>query len=133
MVSSNQGRRDELVHNLLNLDENEWVADGSTGQDQGFVLRIRGCKRNITGLRIQNAGEPLSSKEFKVSSRLEHAGPWINLVEAELIETDAVLTFHFNQPIEVQFLGFELLGHYSQIGGGLNFFFPTAGSLCTRI
>ena len=127
VVKSNQGSRDELVHNLLNLDENEWRADEITGQ--GFVLRIRGCKRNIIGLRIRNAAQPWSSKGFKVMGALEYSGPWINLVEEELIETNATLTFHFNQPIEVQFLRFELLSHYSQMGGGLNFLSPIAGSL----
>ena len=128
VVSSNQGSRDELVHNLLNLDENEWRADENTGQ--GFVLRIRGCKRNIIGLRIKNAAQPWSSKGFKVMGALDYSGPWINLVEEELIETNAMLTFHFDQPIEVQFLRFELLSYYSQMEGGLNFFSPIAGSLC---
>ena len=60
----------------------------------------------------------------------EYTGPWSNLVEEELIETNATLTFHFNQSIEVQFLRFELL---SQQGGGLNFFSPIAGNLCISI
>lgn len=133
VVNSSQESRDELVHNLLNLHENEWVADGSSAQDQHFVLRIRGCKRNIIGLRIRNTAQPWTSKGFKVSGALEFSGPWIDLVEEELIETDAIHTFHFNQPIEVQFLRFELLSHYDQMGGGLNFFSAIAGNLCISI
>ena len=130
VVKSNQDSRDELVHNLLNLDENEWRADENSAQDQGFVLRIRGCKREITGLRIRNAAQPLALNRFKVTGALEYTGPWINLVEEELKDTDEVLTFFFNQLIEVQFLRFELLSHYSQMGGGLNFLSPITGSLC---
>ena len=89
-------------------------------------MRIRGCKRNITGMRIRNAAHPWASKEFKVSGSLDYNGPWFNLVEEELKETNAITTFHFSQPVEVQFLRFDLL---SQKGGGLSFFSPLAGSL----
>jgi hypothetical protein len=102
------------------------MADENGAQDRGFVLRIRGCKRNITGLRIQNAAQPSASKGFKVFGALEYTGPWINLVEEELIETNATLTFHFNQPSGVQFLRFELLSYNNQKGGGLKFFSPLA-------
>ena len=129
VVKSSLGSRDDLVHNLLNQDEKEWRADESTTKDQGFMLRIRGCKRTISGIRIQNAVQPWASKRFKVSGALQYTGPWINLVEKELDDTNAILTFHFSQPLEVQFLRFELLSYHSQMGGGLNFFSPTAGSL----
>ena len=132
VVKSDQGIRDELVHNLLNQDESEWKADESTGQDQGFTLRIRGCKKNMTGLRIRNAVQPWASKRFKVSGAHKYTGPWINLVEEELNETNAILTFHFSQPLEVQFVRFELLSFYSQQGGGLNFFSPLAGDFYER-
>ena len=127
VVESGQGSLDELVHNLLSQDENVWLADEIN--DQGFVLRIRGCKRKITGLRIRNAAQPWSSKRFNVSGALEYPGPWTNLLEKELSETDAILTFHFSQPREVQFLRFELLSHYGKMGGGLKFFSPLAGSI----
>ena len=133
VVESSQGSLDELVHNVLNQDENEWTTNESTGQDLGFVLRIRCCKRNIIGLRIQNAAQPWASKGFKASGALEYNGPWINLVEGELKETNTILTFHFSQPVDVQFLRFELLSHYNQMGGGLNFFSPIAGNLCIII
>jgi len=114
--------RMSLVHNLLNQDENEWRTDEGAVQDQGFVLRIRGCERNITGLRIRNAVWPWASKRFKVAAALKFTGPWINLVEAELKKTDSVITFHFSQPLETKFLRFDLLSFFSQRGGGLNFF-----------
>ena len=127
VVNSKEGSREDLVPNLLNQDENEWRTDESTAQDQGFVLMIRGCERNITGLRIRNAVQPWASQRFKVSGALDYTGPWIDLVEGELNKTDAILTFHFSQPLKVQFLRFDLLSYYSQRGGGLNFFSPTAG------
>ena len=129
-VNSKEGNRMDLVHNLLNQDENEWRTDEDTTQDQGFVLRIRGCERNITGLRIRNAVWPWASKRFKVSGALEYTGPWINLVEEELKKTDSVLTFHFSQPLETKFLRFDLLSYFSQRGGGLNFFSLMAGGHC---
>ena len=125
VVNRDQNVSEDLVHNLFTLDENQWM----TGQDQGFVVRIRGCERNITGLRIQNAAQPWSTKGFKVMGALKYTGLWTNLVEEELSETNAITIFHFSQLVEVQFLRFELLSHFSQKGGGLSFFSPLAGSL----
>ena len=130
VVNSDQGGRDDMVHNLFNQDENEWLADEGTTADQGFVLQIRGCKRNLIGLRIKNAAQPWASKRFKVFGGIKHTGPWIDLVEGELEETNAIQTFHFSQLVEVQFLRFELLSYFSQKGGGLSFFSPLEGSPC---
>ena len=90
--------KEENVRNLLTQDENEWRADESTTKDQGFMLRIRGGKRNVTGIRMQNAAQPWASKEVLVLGALEKTGPWINLVEAELEETTSTQTFIFGQP-----------------------------------
>ena len=120
---------DDIVPNLLTQDESEWRADESTTKDQGFMLRIKGGVRNVTGIRIQNAAQPWASENFRLSGAPEKNGPWINLVEKELEETNAIQTFNFGQPQVVQFLKFELLSYASQRGGGLRFFSHILGKL----
>ena len=93
------------------------------------MLRIRGGKRNVTGIRMQNAAQPWASKQVQVSGAPDKSGPWINLVEAELEETNATQTFIFGQRHVVQFLKFELLSYASQRGGGLRFFSHILGKL----
>ena len=129
VVTGNFASNEVYVNNLLTLDESEWRADESTTKDQGFMLRIRGGKRSVTGIRMQNAAQPWASKEVRVSVAPEKTGPWINLVEEELEETDAIQTFVFGQPQVVQFLKFELLSYAKQRGGGLRFFSHILGKI----
>ena len=95
VVSSNLTGKDNLVHNVLNLDESEWLADEENTEHQGFVLRTRGCKRAIRGIRIQNAAQPRATKSFRVSGASEFNGQWKDLVEANLEENSATVTFLF--------------------------------------
>ena len=129
VVTGNFASNEVNVNNLLTQDEREWRADESTTKDQGFMLRIRGGKRNVAGIGMQNAAQPWASKEVRILGAPEKTGPWINLVEGELEETAAIQTFVFGQPQVVQFLKFELLSYAAQRGGGLRFFSHILGKI----
>ena len=117
------------MHNVLSPDEGEWLADEESTGDQGFVLRTRGCKRAITGIRIQNAAQPRATKSFRVSGASEFNREWKDLVEANLEENSATVTFHLSQPEEVRFIRFELLSSHRGKGGGLRLFRLTTGQV----
>ena len=129
VVSSNLTGNNNLVHNVLNLDEGEWLADEENTEHQGFVLRTRGCKRVVTGIRIQNAAQPRATKSFRVSGASEFNREWKNLVEANLEENNAIATFHLSQPEEVRFIRFEVLSSHRGRGGGLRLFRLTTGQV----
>ena len=128
MVNSNLGGDDAQVHNVLNNDETEWLAEEGRTDEQGFVLRTRGCMRKITGLKIKNAAKPYTAKGFKVSWALKY-GQWENLAEGNLEEDASLATFHLDQPIRVRFIRFELLSYHGTKGGGLRSFFPLTGDI----
>ena len=111
MVSSNLGGDDAQVHNVLNNDETEWLAEEGRTEEQGFVLRSRACKAKIIGLQIKNAAKPSATKGFKVSGALEY-GQWESLAEGDLEEIASFATFHLDQPIQVRYTRFELLSYH---------------------
>ena len=117
------------MHNVLRPDEGEWLVDEESTGDQGFVLRTRGCKRNITGFRIQNAAVPRATKGFRVSGASDSNGRWNNLLEGNLEENSPSGTFHLSQSVEVRFVKFELLSSHSGRGGGLHSFALTTGKV----
>ena len=117
MVSSNLGGADAQVHNVLNNDETEWLAEEGRTDEQGFVLRTRGCERKITGVRIQNAAPPHASKNVRISRSLGNKQPWNTLVEQELDENVDIAPFHFDQFVFARLIRFELLNSYNGRGG----------------
>ena len=117
------------MHNVLSPDESEWLVDEENTGNQGFVLRTRGCKRKITGFRIQNAAVPRATKSFRVSGASEFNGGWNNLLGGNLEENTLGVTFHLNQPVEVRFVKFEVLSSHSGRGGGLQSFTLTTGKV----
>ena len=127
VVSSKHGDQDNLVHNALKPDEGEWLADDD--DDQGFVLRTRGCKRKITGFRIQNAAVPRATKSFRVSGASDFNGSWNNLMEGIFEENSLGVTFHLSQSVEVRYVKFELLSSNGRRGGGLQSFALTTGKV----
>ena len=130
VVSSTFSRTGKQVHNVLQLDETEWLTKGKSTGDQGFVLRIRGCKRTITGIRIQNAAKPSATKTFRVMGASEINGDWNNLLEADLEENSEFATFHMIQPVELRFVRFELLSSHRGEVAGLQSFSLTTGKSC---
>ena len=125
MVSSNLGDGDAEVHNVLNSDETEWLAEEGRTEEQGFVLRTRGCERKITGVRIQNAAPPHASKKVRISRSLGNKQPWNTLVQADLKENVGIATFHFDQFLDARLLKFELLSSHSARGGLRSISFTT--------
>ena len=117
------------MHNVLSPDESEWLVDEESTGNQGFVLRTRGCKRKITGFRIQNAAVPRATKSFRVSGASEFNGGWNNLLGGIFEENSLGVTFHLNQPVEVRFIKFELLSSHRGRGGGLQSFTLTTGKV----
>ena len=115
------------MHNVLSPDEGEWLADEESTGDQGFILRTRGCKRKITGFRIQNAAVLHASKSFRVSGASDFNDRWNNLLQGIFEENSLGVTFHLNQPVEVRFVKFEVLSSNGGRGGGLQSFTLTTG------
>ena len=75
---------------------------------------------------------------FQVSGSIKENGPWDTLVEDQLIDTRGVvaslLNFTFEEPVEVQFLKFDLISYYG-LGGGLQYFaaIPATSKTSTNI
>ena len=97
---------------------------------QGFTLKLDNCARMIAGCQIKNLGKgnghngEWATKGFKVSGSKKETGPWEILVEDELFDTSggqhaALLSFTFEEPVEIQFIRFELVSYWGDFGGGL--------------
>ena len=118
--------------------QNFWLAEIGKITGQGFTLKLDSCKRVIAGFQIKNKGRGVNSqfgtKAFKVSGSKNEKGPWERLVEDELVDTRgkaaSLLNFTFDQPVEVQYLKFELVSYWGSVGGGLQYFAPI---LATRV
>ena len=112
---------------------NFWLAEIGKTAGQGFTLKLDNCARMIAGCQIKNKGRgkyaPLgATKQFKVLGSMDVKGPWKILVEDELIDTTgnkpaSLLNFTFEQPVEIQFIMFELVSYWGA-GGGLQYFAP---------
>ena len=61
-----------------------------------------------------------------MSGSLNQNGPWETLVHDELVDTRnkpaSLLNFPFDEPVEVQFLRFDLVSYWGGLGGGLQYF-----------
>ena len=84
----------------------------------------------IAGCQIKNRGKGgvgWATRGFKISGSKNEIGPWEILVEDELIDTSGgqpavLLNFTFQEPVEIQFIKFELVSYWGEGGGGLQFF-----------
>ena len=123
---------------MANGKANYWLAEHGKTTGQGFTLNVDSCKRWISGCQIKNKGKGSSgtlyaTREFKVSSSKNKNGPWQTLLEEELVDTTggkaaSLLDFTFDQPMEVQYLRFELVSYWGQYAGGLQYFAPIPAS-----
>ena len=133
----------ELDAQVGNGKYNYWLAEGRNTTGQGFTLRLDDCTRLIAGCQIKNTGKGswnYGTKDFKVSSSTNENGPWETLVEDQLpYKSDVaapLLNFTFDEPVEMQFIKFDLVSYWTSYGGGLQFFaaIPATGgkhlSLC---
>ena len=115
---------------MINGNSNYWLADLMETAGQGFTLKLDNCARMIDGCRIKNKGkgtdDAWATKGFRVSGSKNQDGPWETLVEDELLDTRGkpaeLLNFTFKEPVEIQFLKFDLISYWGNFGGGLQYF-----------
>ena len=125
---------------LANGNRNYWSAEGEKTAGQGFTLKVDTCARLIAGCQIKNKGKgknhPWATKAFKVSGAMSANGPWETLIEDELVDTTggcstcpgvaaSLIYFAFGQPVEIQFIKFDLVSYWGGPpgrGGGLQYF-----------
>ena len=112
---------------------NHWLAESKKTTGQGFTLKVDDCARLIAGCQIKNIGKGYfyhrATKEFQVSGSMNESGPWETLVADELVDTSrgeaaSLLNFTFNEPVEIQFIKFDLISYWGANGGGLQYFAP---------
>ena len=109
---------------------NFWVAEWQKTTGQGFTIRLDACARMIASFQIKNLGKGgygvYATKNFKISGSHNENGPWKTLMEDQLIDTrfkDApLLNFTFDQPVEIQFIKFDLVSYWGSNGGALQYF-----------
>ena len=126
------GEKDE-DKNVKPYSSNYWLAEREWGKTrgQGFTLKVDDCARMIVGCQIKNLGEGDASdwgatKEFKVFGSKRRTGDWKILVEDKFFDSRnyraSLHIFHFKEPVEIQFLKFELISYWGDWGGGLQYF-----------
>jgi len=109
---------------------NFWLAEYGKTTGQGLTLRVDDCPRLIAGCQIKNLGKGgynWATKDFKISGSQNKNGPWETLVEDKLVDTSrgqsaSLLNFTFEEPVEIQFLKFDLVSYWGGSGGGLQYF-----------
>ena len=96
-------------------------------------MRLDYCKRIIVGCQIKNIGKggggtsnEWATDEFRVSGSVNETGPWKTLMEAHLADTRGVnaplVNFTFVEPLEIQYIKFELVSYWGDYGDGLQYF-----------
>ena len=110
---------------------NYWLTELRTTTGQGFTLKLNDCARMIAGCHIKNMGKGSNSgratKAFRISGSKNKRGPWKTLVEDQLVDTSneeaaPLLNFIFEEPVEIQFIKFDLISYWGTQGGGLQYF-----------
>ena len=109
---------------------NYWLAERGKTTGQGFTLKLDICPRRIVGVQLKNKGKGLDSiwatKEFIVLGSLDQDGPWEPLVQGQLTDTRfktaSLVNVTFVEPVEIQFLRFDLVSYWGDFGGGLQYF-----------
>ena len=127
------GEQDGWLGDSVDKVRNYWLAQRGKTTGQGFTVKVDSCTRTIAGVQMKNIGKGIEccwwTKEFKVSSSKSENGPWETLLEDELVDTRgqkpaALLNFTFDEPVEVQYLRFDLVSYWGDVGGGLQYFAP---------
>jgi len=115
---------------------NYWLAEFGKTTGQGFTIRLDDCPRIIAGCQIKNLGKGVglgyATKAFRVSGAMNETGPWETLVEDQLPYKRGVaaslLNFTFEEPVEIQFLKFDLISYWGGSGGALQYFAAIPGT-----
>ena len=120
---------------------NLWLAEEGKTTGQGFTIKVDNCARLIAGCQMKNKGQGVSSnratKGFRILGSSNEDGPWETLLEDELADTRgwtaATLTnFTLEEPVEVQFLKFDLVSYWG-VGGGLQYFAAVPAAATTIV
>ena len=118
---------------------NFWLAEEQKTTGQGITLKVDDCTRLVVGCQIKNKGKEVisgvwnnwwSTKDFRISGSTNVDGPWETLVEDQLVDTTfsggkkpaLLLNFTFEDPVQIQFLKFDLVSFWGSAGGGLQYF-----------
>ena len=124
---------------LANGKRNYWLAENRKTTWQGFIMRVdrrssymQICKRMITGIQIKNTrnGEARTygTNKFQVSGSENETGPWKTLVQDHLDDPTnssgpiPLVNFTFEEPVQIQYLKFDLISYWGAGGGGLQYF-----------
>ena len=115
---------------------NYWLTKYHTTRGQSFTIKVDNCVRLIAGCQIKNLGQGSTYRAtagFRISGSINKRGPWKSLLEDELIDTSnnkpaSLLDFIFEEPVEIQFLKFDLISYWGPHGGGLQYFAAIAAT-----
>ena len=116
---------------MSGCSQNYWLAETRKTSGQGLTFRLDNCNRRIAGCQIKNVGKGYggsrATDQFKVlGSAGNESGPWETLVEHHLPDTRGkpapLLNYTFKEPVEIQFIRFELVSYWGIQGGGLQYF-----------
>ena len=113
-------------------DTSYWLAERGKTADQGFTIKVDSCARWIYGCKLKNldGGHTWQTKGFRVLGSLSENGPFDTLVEGELKDTRhgtwPAVEFSFENPVQLQFIKFELISYWRN-GGALYYFAPVPG------
>jgi len=109
-------------------------------EEDGFLTDVRNfwidyCMRLIAGFQIKNLGKGENrnlgkgghaTDQFQIFGSSNENGPWKMLADYHLADTRgeaaSLLNFTFDQPVEIQFIKFELVSYWGKKGGGLQYF-----------
>ena len=101
---------------------------------------------SVVGVRVKNAAhapeghsQPIrATRSFRVLV-LREIGPWEQMLEKELenplpagAPAPTLQTILFREAVDVQFLRFDLVSYWGNLGGGLDYFavITVSGNLC---
>ena len=124
---------------LANGKRNYWLAESGKTTWQGFIMRVdrrssymQICKRMITGIQIKNTrneeARTYGTDKFQVSGSENETGPWKTLVQDHLDDPTnssgpiPLVNFTFEEPVQIQYLRFDLISNWGAGGGGLQYF-----------
>ena len=114
---------------MVNGKRNFWLAEQGRTSGQGFTLKVDACARMIAGFHIKNLGKGISSRatrDFRISGIIKGNNLWQTFLEDRLVDTRFIaaplLNFTFEEPVEIQFLKFDLVSYWGNRGGALQFF-----------
>ena len=111
------------VANVFQRNDNQptgsyWL--GPSNSPGSFIVDFGNIKkRSILELVNVHNGER-ATKKFKLFSSASYMGPWVELVDDEMAESDLLQTFSFQSTTD-QFYKFEIVDSHGN-GGGLQYF-----------